>query len=385
MASTLSKPVRSRLHRAVRRLRPRRHRLARGADVRLLVNERFLDAMEQSFREATRQILVEMYMIRSDATGGRFIDLFCEKARQGVDVWLVFDAVGSSQLTAADRKRLVDAGCRLRMFNRVRFWRFFSTFFRTHRRIVVVDDQVGYVGGFGFADEWAMVGSHGGPWLELTWQVRGTPLKHMIDAFARSWRQSRPRRFEVEPAKTNLPFWVINKQRVRGLRLQRALRRLVKRSEQRVWIATGYFVPNLWLVSTLRRAAKRGVDVRIMLPGPRYADHLAVVHAGRRHFQLLLTAGVKIYESNDRMLHAKAAIFDDNRAVVGSTNLDNWSLHYNKELNLGVVSTQAVNDLAGAMTAIQSQSTDITLEQWRNRPLFNRVLETFFGIGDSVL
>ena len=371
----------------VRRVARRRRRLyvGGGAAVELLVDgEQFMPAIEQALSQARQQILIETYIIASDETGGRIVDLLCDQARAGVDVWAVFDAIGASRLSKRDRRRLTDAGVHLRMFNRLRLLRPLTTFFRTHRRIVVVDGQVGFVGGFGFADEWVKPDGRGGPWHEMAWRVRGLPLRHLAQTFARTWRQHKPMLLPVVDAPEDLPFRIMNKVRWGSQRLRRRIVGQIRSARQRIWLTTGYFVPGPFLLAALRHAARRGVDVRLLLTGPK-SDHPMVHHAGRRHYGGLLKAGVRIYETRDRMMHAKTAVVDADRAIVGSSNLDNWSLRYNREINLEVISREAAEELCSAMATIQEQSTPITYEAWQRRPLLNRILERLFGIADDLL
>jgi len=368
-----------------RALRRRRDPLPRGAAVRLLIDgPQIIPAIEQACRTAKTQILIETYMIGSDDTGQSLLDILCDKAEDGIDVWVVFDAIGSIGLTAADRQRLIDHGVHLRIFNPVTLLAPLYNFFRTHRRIIVIDGKVGYIGGFGFTNEWMVEGFHGGPWYEFAWEVRGAPLRQMIATFSRDWRKHSPRQLPVTDAPENLPHWVMNKTHWRSRQMRNTLVRLLRRARRRVWICTPYFVPTLRLVAAIRAAAARGVEIHLYLPGAK-ADHKIVQYAGRRRYHVLLTAGVKIFECQDRMLHAKAGIIDDSIAIVGSSNLDNWSLHYNKELNLAVVSEPAVKDLATAMRVIESNSKQITLDEWQHRSIIDRFFESLFGIMDKFL
>ena len=364
----------------------RRLAVGGGAGVDLLVDaEQFMPAITQALSEAKRQILLETFIIASDGTGRQIVDILCAKAREGVGVWAVFDAIGSFRLSRSDCRKLTDAGVELRLFNRFRLFRPFRSFFRTHRRIVVADGRVGFVGGFGFTDEWVVPGYHAGPWHELAWRVRGAPLRHLANAFSRGWGRNRPPSIPVNDAPEDLPYRIMNKDRFGSQRLRRRIIRRVRSADERIWITTGYFVPGPFLLAALKAAARRGVEVCLMLTGPKATDHRIVHHAGRRHYGGLLKAGVRIFEARDRMMHAKAAVFDDDLAVVGSSNLDSWSLHYNKEINLEVVSRKAADELRSAMLEIQSHSTQITFEAWRRRPLLNRILERFSGFADDVL
>lgn len=356
----------------------------KGARVGLHVDGiAFMPAILDAIANASEQVLVETYMISSDDTGKCLINALCAKASEGVAVWVVFDAVGSIGLTRVDRNQLRDAGVRLRMFNRLRIMSPLRSLFRTHRRIVVVDGEVGFVGGFGFTDQWMDVDA---PWCELVWQVHGEPLRHMAEAFRRSWRRhhEKPQVIDFAPVKDGYRYNVLNKSRWGSPHLRRLMQRRIRKAKQRIWITTGYFVPPLYMVAALRRAAKRGVDVRLMLTGEK-TDYRSVYYAGRSFYRLLLTSGVTIYETTDRMMHAKAYIIDEREACVGSSNLDNWSLRYNREFNITVHDHAATQQLEEAMAVIQRDSGCITLENWDRRSFVTRVFEVLFRMFERIL
>lgn len=358
----------------------------RGVKVDLLVDAAaFMPAILDAIRSAERQVLVETYLIRSDETGKQVIDALCEKAKSGVAVWAVFDAFGSGQLNGEDQRRMRDAGVHLRMFNRVRLAALLRAMVRTHRRLVVIDGKLGFVGGFGFADPWTKE-VEGGPWYELVWQVRGEALRHMAESFRRSWRKrgAMPELLDFERIDDGSPYVILNKSQWGSPHLRRVMLRRLRRARKRIWIATAYFVPPLYMVAALRRAARQGVDVRILLPGG-MSDAPAVLFAGRSYYHILLEAGVKIYETRNRMLHAKAFIIDDREAAVGSSNLDNWSLRYNREFNLLVADRDAVREVADAIKNIQADSEQITLDNWQRRSFWGRTLELFFRMVDRLL
>ena len=166
--------------------------------------------------------------------------------------------------------------------------------------------------------------------------------------------------------------------------LFRRLRRAARPARERVCICTTYFIPSLWIRHALRRAARRGVDVRLLLPGPRM-DHLAFRFANRRHYGSLLAAGVRIFEYQRSFLHAKYALVDRNWGLIGSSNLDSWSGRLNLEADLEVHSQGALGALAGRFARDLKVSREITLARWSRRAIWFRLLERFFGRFDSWL
>ncbi|MCK6439277.1 MAG: phospholipase D-like domain-containing protein [Planctomycetes bacterium] len=361
---------RARTNRWTRFRRNRPKQFKSGASVRLLEDiDGYLPAMLEAIRSARRQVLLETYMIASDETGRQVIDALCERAKAGVNVRLVFDAVGSRMLSREDRIRLRDSGARLRMFHRLRLFQLSRFFLRTHRRILVIDDTVGYVGGYGFTDDWSDRAPRG-KYHERVWELKGPVLNDLQRAFR--WGCGRAMAAGVEildpaPRHDDVAWRVMSLTHLgRDQALRRIARDLACGANARLWLATGYFVPTLTFRHALMEASRRGVDVRLYLTGEK-TDHPLVRIAARRSYGALLASGVRIFESVARPMHAKCLVVDEGYANLGSANMDRWSLHFNRELNVEVSDKKTNRCLADSLLRLEAQSKEIRAADMTHR------------------
>lgn len=344
---------------------------------------RFYPRMLELIDAAREEVLVSTYLWESDTLGRRVIAALCRAARRGCAVRVIVDGVGSRGLTGADREALERAGGQLAVYHPVNYpgarW-----FRRLHKKLLLVDRAHAFVGGAGFADAW--LARPPAQWWDLMAEISGPALGLMRRDFARDWRKTSSQRLPdaplPEPAGDE-PLAVVVSRYGRP-KLRRELVRRVVAAERSVDITAAYFVPARGLRRALRRAADRGVRVRLLLPGPR-TDHFAVWNAGRRHYARLLKHGVKIHEWQPAMLHSKYAVIDDEWGYLGSTNLDNWSLRSNAELDVTLRAGPALRELAERFELDLAEARHIDAERWRDRPLSLRIAETFFGWFDPLL
>jgi len=343
----------------------------------LIDGPRFFPRMLEAIGAAQRSVLLEMYLIESGAVATRFIEALANAARRGVGVKLLLDDYGARGLAQNDRQRLHDAGVELAFYNPISGTKLLGNIFRDHRKLLLVDDRVAFVGGAGIADEFDSPTHPAATWRETMLEIRGPVLTDWQALFLEAWN-----RHARVPA--TLPALVPavaggGRGRVtstRGLLTQEIKRSLLARlrgARERVWLATAYFFPPWRVRRLLRRAARRGVDVRLLLPGP-VTDHPAARHAGRYLYRRLLESGVRIFEYQPRFLHQKAVLCD-NWVSIGSTNLDRWNLRWNLEAN------QEAAD-AGLARATQEMferdfrdAIEYRLDEWQRRPWYARMLE----------
>ncbi len=343
----------------------------------LIDGPRFFPRMLQAIEEAQRQVLLEMYLIESGTVATRFVEALARAARRGVAVRLLLDDYGARGLETDDRQRLRDAGVELAFYNPISGAKLLANIFRDHRKLLLVDDRVAFVGGAGVTDEFDPPANPVATWRETMLEIRGPVLADWQALFLETW--NRHTRAPATPPALDPPPADGSRGRVtstRGLLTQEIKRSLLARlrgARERVWLATAYFFPPWRVRRLLRRAARRGVDVRLLLPGP-VTDHPAARHAGRYLYRRLLESGVRIFEYQPRFLHQKAVLCD-NWVSIGSTNLDRWNLRWNLEAN------QEVAD-AGFARATQAMFEDdfrdaveYRLEAWQHRPWYARVLE----------
>lgn len=353
----------------------------------LIDGEQFFPRMLQAIKKANKSALLEMYLIESGAIATRFIDAFCDAAERGVSVKLLLDDYGSLGLSHYDRGRLYHPNIQVAFYNRLSFGKFFNNMARDHRKILLVDDEVGFVGGAGITDEFSPPDEDEDQWRETMVEIRGPVLADWQSLFYRVWAETTGQpvdtSIEPEPIADGMLGRVAT---ASGLRAQGIMRSLVKRvhaSERMVWLSTAYFVPSWKLRRALRYAVRKGADVRLLLPGPK-TDHPAVRLAGRRYYTALLEHGVRIFEYQPRVLHAKALICDQ-WVSIGSSNFDRWNFRWNLEAN------QSIDDARFTEAAISmferdfTESVEIHAEQWLQRPRALRFREKFWGRVDNWL
>jgi phosphatidylserine/phosphatidylglycerophosphate/cardiolipin synthase-like enzyme len=354
-----------------------------GNRFELLVDgRRFFPRMLEAIEAARRHVLLEIYLFESGAVATRFIDALTRAASRGVTVRLLLDDFGALGLSRPDRERLVRGGVDLVFYNPIRFHKQLRNMFRDHRKLMVVDGELAFVGGTGITDEFDPPGRPETSWRETAVRAQGPVVADWQALFRRVWNRhaSKPHVLPkpAPPAVANgMPGRVTVTSALARQEIKRSLYGRARRAKQRLWIATAYFVPSRKLRRVLADADRRGVDVRLLLPGA-YTDHPGVRHAGRRFYEGLLQAGVRIFEYQPRFLHAKTVLCDD-WVSIGSSNLDRWNLRWNLEAN------QEVDDAAFAQ-AVQSMfeedirnSVECVYEDWRRRPWHARWRERLWG------
>ena len=361
-----------------------------GNDVSLLVDggDTF-PAMLAAIGGATDSVLLETYILVDDSVGQAFADALLEAAARGVRCALVYDAVGSSELPGSYVDRLRAGGVRAAVFRplsaRVPFRRMLR---RDHRKVLVVDGRVGFVGGINLHAEAASHADGGGGWHDFAVRIEGPAVQRLVELFEWTWRfASRRRRRRMGPGRPDphgglvaparlpagVPMAVLSTD-VRGRwSIRRSLLYAVARARRSVLIANAYFVPDLGVVRVLAMAAKRGVKVEILVPEK--SDVRVVDWVRGRFYEPLLRAGVAIHHWAPTILHAKVAVVDDAWAMVGSYNLDWLSLLHNQEIVVAVHAEGFARHLGDVLRADMAASRSISLERWGKRSFFRRIGE----------
>ncbi|MGQ3849339.1 phospholipase D-like domain-containing protein [Pseudomonas capsici] len=344
---------------------------------------------------AEQQVDLELYLVEAGACANAIVQALADAARRGVIVRCLFDDFGSQAFDAALRKQLTDAGVILRFYNPIRWRRGIRNFYRDHRKILVVDKELAVVGGTGVTDEFWEPTKTSSQWHEVMVEITG-PL--VID-----WQALFDRQFHANTHRTawrpiedfglrHLPrvpdsgqgFGRVAYADARQHRdILQSLVRALNSGQKRIWLATPYFLPTWKVRRSLRRAAARGVDVRLLLTGPR-TDHPSVRYAGHRYYPRLLRAGVKIFEYRPRFLHLKMVLIDD-WVSIGSCNFDHWNLRFNLEANLEAIDPALTRDVVASFEKDFALSASITLADWKARPLWRRVKQRLWGWIDRLV
>jgi cardiolipin synthase A/B len=346
-------------------------------------------AMFKAIERARDHVNLETFIFEDDDTGRRFADLLLQKQEQGVQVNLVYDSVGSKSTPAAFFNRLRDHGINVLEFNPINLLKAKKIDFlthRDHRKILIVDGDIAFTGGVNISAVYSTSVSGSGsseqPWRDTHLQIEGPAVAEFQKLFLDTWkRQKGPelaqRNFFPELQRQgNDLIQVIGsmpgeKNRVTYIMYVSAITFAVRS----IHLTTAYFVPDQQAMTSLIDAAKRGLDVRLVIPG--VSDSTLGLYAGRSHYEDLLEAGVKLYERRGGMLHAKTAVLDGVWSTVGSTNMDLWSFARNDEVNAVILSEEMAAELEALFTADIEASREIRPGEWKRRPITDRVKEWF--------
>ena len=323
-----------------------------ATDLRLLRNaEEFYPALEKRIREAVHHVHLEFYIWQNDATGTRFLQLLTAAARRGVMVRLLLDGVGSYGLAEARLAEFRAAGGRFSWFQSLdpKRLRFFMNL-RNHRKLQIIDGTIALVGGMNIGREHEGLDAAIGPWRDVQVEVTGAVACELQEVFADDWFFATDEKISgvayfppAAPAREAVHIVLGGPDR-RNEPISKSIVSLLNEASHRVWIATGYFVPDDVLLAALELAASRGVDVRLLISEKN--DHPWLVSVGRSYYGQLLAAGVRIFEYSLGINHSKIALADHEWAMVGSANLDYRSMRLNFELNLLFHSAAQTSELA---------------------------------------
>lgn len=353
-------------------------------------SSRFLPAMFEAIEGARQSVLVELYLMESGRLATALIDALIRASQRGVTVALMLDGYGAMGLAAADRRRLEEGGVALRLFNPLGFHSLARNLTRDHRKLVVVDGRQAFTGGFGVVDEFLDA------WYEVAVAIEGPVVADWVRLFCRLWDSPMTRGAGAPALVHRLAMPQVRRDDYRGMRgrvvwgqgyryqaIRHSLHGRISAAQQRLWLCTPYFVPTFSLRLRLARAARRGVDVRLLLPGKNH-DHPGVRYAGQRFYRRLLRSGVRIFEFQPSFIHAKFALVD-HWSSLGSCNFDHWSLHWNLEANQEVDDARFAGEVAALFERNFAASHEIRHHEWVQRPWWQRVKEWCFGNLDAWL
>ncbi len=335
-----------------------------------------------ALRKAKHHIHLEYYKVADDTLGGELSEILCAKAQEGVTVRLLFDDVGSWSLPRRYQKKLKSAGVQVKSFLPAIFPFITSSVnYRNHRKIVVVDGEVGFMGGLNIADKY-LRGLSFGIWRDTHIRLEGEAVRILQATFLNDWYLATKN--EVTLSRAYFP--IITKEHtatpcqiaVSGpdsdyAAIMQCFFAAISRAKKYVYISTPYFLPSETLLTALKVAALSGVDIRIILPEK--SDTKIVHWASRSYFTEMMEAGIKIHLYNKGFNHSKVMIIDDTFSSVGSANMDMRSFEDNFEITAMIYDETLTNEMKKDFTEDLSNSTHITLEGWNNRKKKDNVKE----------
>jgi cardiolipin synthase len=342
--------------------------------------EQFYPAVMEAMRRATRSINVEAYIFEKGEVTRELLDIMTDRARAGVKVNLVIDAIGSFTTWNRYFRDLVEAGGNAFFYHGFRWHQLPRLNSRTHREIVVIDCEVGFVGGPGFSDHWLKGDKRRPRWRDTMIRVEGDAVAALQSTFVENYLEASGELlcgdeyfcFTSEPSDAHALVVNSNVSSGQSTRVRMLFQTLLSASHDYIEISTPYFLPDKGVRKELIRAIReRNVRVRILCPGE-HNDHLMTRHTSRRLYGELLRAGARIYEYQAAMLHVKSMVVDGKWAVVGSTNFDHRSFSINDELNMATTDGTVIARLREDFARDLCDAKEISYHEWRTRSLFER-------------
>ncbi|MEO5568467.1 MAG: phospholipase D-like domain-containing protein, partial [Gemmatimonadaceae bacterium] len=334
-------------------------------------------------RSAKSTITVQMYFSMPGAVADTMAAVLAERARAGVRVLLLLDAFGSQTLKKEWADSLRAAKVEIALLRQLHWYTIHNTVDRSHVRVVVVDGAVGYTGGFGLADYWLGDGLHEDQWRESNVRFEGPSVMNLQAAFASAWAEATgeliagPKFFPPNgfaPKGTVHAGLLYTQPTTGSTPAERFIVLTIAGSRRTLYITNSYFVPDDDFRRLLKAAAKRGVDVRVLTVGDK-TDVKTTWHAGRRWYEDLLEGGLRIYEYQPTMIHAKTIITDGLWGTVGSMNFDNRSMAFNNESNIVFLDANLGAQMDSTFMNDLKHAKEITLDQFKRRSLWSRLLE----------
>jgi cardiolipin synthase len=348
--------------------------------VEILTNGgQFYPAMRDAIRSAERSVNLEAYIFQPGRAADLLIDELVARARAGVEVRIVLDAIGSSRLRNPAARRLAAGGCQVTFYQPVTWYRLHRINNRTHRELLVVDGRIAFTGGAGIADWWYRP-TRGQTWRDTMARIEGPLVAALQGTFAENWLEgcgeilTGPRHWPaLEPAGDVEAMLVKSSPSDRATVSRVAFQMLIDGAAAAIDVSTPYFLPDRAFRRALVRAARRGVPVRVVVPGAAM-DQRLVRLASRRMYGELLGGGVRIFEYRPAMTHVKALMVDRMWAVVGTTNIDNRSFEHNDEVNVAFRDAGVTARLGRDFEADLAASDEVTIDLWSGRPLLEKIL-----------
>ncbi|MDP3130155.1 MAG: cardiolipin synthase [Bacillota bacterium] len=344
----------------------------------------FFPRLIAELEKAKEYILMEFYIIKTDRIGHQVLDILAKKAREGVDVRLLYDHFGSNKhLNARYMKNLKAAGVHVAVFDPQQI-SFVDTNvnFRNHRKATIIDGKVGFLGGLNLGDEYNHDSKRFGFWRDTHVMLEGNGVTSIQNVFIKDWYYVTGAVLEKPLDKTVVSFPGLLAIIESGPDFENGLikevyLKMINSAKRSIKIATPYLILEPEMMISLKIAAQSGVAIDILVPGK--SDYAMVGFATRSYYETLLSYGIRVHEFVDTFVHSKILIVDDDLASVGSVNFDPRSFHLNFEAT-AVFENAAVNDLVAAFAADLEKAPSIDLEQWKQRGMLKRLLQGLFNL-----
>jgi cardiolipin synthase A/B len=339
-------------------------------------------SMLAAIKAAKRTINLEFYIYWDGEVGRIFAETLAEKARSGVEVKVILDAFGSATMSRSLIEFMRRNGIDVEWYHPLRWYTLSRMNHRTHRKLLIVDGRVGFTGGVGIADEWLGDADAPNHWRDTLVRVEGPVVTQMQFAFMDNWVKSRGEILtgldyfpQVEPMGTHLAQ-VIKSSPAEGSSTVKLLYIIsICSAVKTIYINNAYFLPDSDTIRALEGAVRRGVDVKVIVPGD-FTDVPIVRQASRFHYELLLRKGIHIYEFQGTMMHAKTMVVDGIWTTIGSSNFDDRSFRLNDEVNVNIFDEEIAREMEKMFALDLARSAEVTMRWWPKRGVLDRMKET---------
>jgi cardiolipin synthase len=363
-----------------------------GNTVEILENGAYFDVLLDEIRSARRTVHFETFLWTDGVLSQRLAQALSERGRAGVQVRVLLDATGTEKMGKAAERQMQAAGCRVVKFHHRHIRNIGVMNERDHRKLVVIDGSVAFVGGHCIVDTWLGDAEDKDHFADLSVRLRGPIVNSVQSAFSENWAGETGELFvgdDVFPALEKVGQVTIHAAYLKPEGSAPAVKILhhtiICLARKRIWIQNPYFIPEPEAIDAFGEAVKRGVDVRVMMPSTGGSDNPMVQHAGHRNFEKLLRCGVRLFEYPDTLLHQKVMSVDSVWCAIGSSNFDDRSFETNDELTLGIRDPATARRLEEIFERFAPRCEEIKLEQWRKRGVGHRLVDNIYYVFNEVL
>jgi cardiolipin synthase len=364
-----------------------------GNSMQVLQNgDGFFPPLMRDIAAARETVHVEDFIWYDGKLARQLAGLLARKAREGVEVRLLVDASGGRQLKGDVQEMLEHAGVKVAHFHPIRISNLGRLNNRDHRKLMIIDGRIGYIGGFCIADEWTGNAEHKKSFRDTGLRITGPVVNRLQSAFSENWLEETgevpagERYFpKIEPSGPTAAHLAYTSPDGNVSSVSLLYYLAIKSARREILIQNPYMLPDEQGIAVLTDAAARGVDVRIMMPSDKATDSALVQHASHHHFGTLLKKGVKIYEYNKTLLHQKVIVVDGTWSCVGSTNFDERSFQLNDEVSIGVIDPVVAGQLRAAFMNDLRSTNERKFDEWKDRSLWHKTVDGVAYLGRSQL
>jgi cardiolipin synthase len=363
-----------------------------GNTVEVLENGAYFDVLIQEIGRAKHSVHFETFLWKAGVLGHRVASALSERARAGVNVRVMVDATGSSKMGKAAEHQMKDAGCKVIKYHHRHIQNIGVMNERDHRKLVVIDGRVAFVGGHCIVDTWLGDAEDKNHFADISVRLTGPIVNAVQSAFSENWAGETGELFlgaSVFPDLERTGDVTIHAAYLKPENSAPAVKILhhtaICLARERIWIQNPYFIPEPDAIDAFGAAVKRGVDVRVMMPSTGGSDNPLVQHAGHRNFEKLLRCGVRLFEYPHTLLHQKVMTVDGAWSAIGSTNFDDRSFETNDEISLAIRDRATARQLDAIFEKYVTECKEVKLDAWRKRGPGHRLIDNMYYLLNEML